>query len=146
MDYDAASIVGKLAGLSEPDRQTPKPVEPSQLVAAFCRDDAAGLVSKPGTEEANGIKTSRGWCGFRGGDGDSLKVGFDDGYDLMGYLGDRGWRALPAKGDWPYVVYMARVTGEVYAIAEYCEADLTVWEFPSEASLRAFYSTLKDAP
>lgn len=143
-DFDAAAIVGQVCGHSRSDPPVPAPVEPAKLVKAFC-GDAAGNVPDSGTTEVEGVKTSRGWCGFRGGQGDSLEVGFDDGYDFMGYLQEHGWKALPAKGDWPFVVYVARISGETYAIAEYCETDLTVWQFASEAHMKEFYGGLRDA-
>ncbi len=144
-DYDAASIIGRLAGLStgepEPDRVTP-----DQLVHAFCGESATGMVGARGSAEKDGIKTSRGWCGYCGGRGDSLETGFDDGYDFMGYLGDRGWSALAAKGDWPFVVYMAVWVVDGFAVAEYCETDLTITELPGAEQFRLFYAALRDAP
>ena len=144
-EYDAASLVGRMAGLSGRD-PAPDRVTPAQLVVAFCGERADGMTADRGTSEKDGVKTSRGWCGLRGGRGESLAVGFDDGYDFLGYLGDRGWTPLPAKGDWPYVVYLATRVNETYAIASYCETDLTVSEFPSKAKFDEFYAGLKDAP
>lgn len=144
-DYGAASLVGRMAGLSGSE-PAPDRVTPDELVAAFCGEAANGMVADRGTSETDGIKTNRGWCGFRGGRGEGLAVGFDDGYDFLGYLGDRGWTALPGKGDWPYVVYLVTRVGETYAIASYCETDLTVSEFPSKAQFDEFYAGLDDAP
>lgn len=145
-DYDAASIVGQMAGLSGADANPPEKVTPDQLVEAFCGQSAAGLAADPGVTETDGVKTARGWCGYRGGRGDSLKVGFDDGYDFMGYLSERGWLPLPAKGDWPYVVYMLTKQEGSYAVAEYCEADLVVTMLPTKEQAAAFYAGLREAP
>ncbi|MBS0592009.1 MAG: hypothetical protein JSR84_00920 [Proteobacteria bacterium] len=146
-DHDAASIVGRMAGLdSSAGANPPQKVTPDQLIEAFCGDRAAGLVADPGESESDGIRTARGHCGYMGGRGDGLAVGFDDGYDFMGYLEERGWRALAAKGDWPYVVYMLTEHGAGYAIAEYCERDLVVTVLPTEEQTRVFYSGLREAP
>jgi hypothetical protein len=144
-EHDAASVVGQLAGIGQPTAAAI--VTPEQLVARFCGDVAEGLVAAPGvTTDESGATIARGHCGYIGGRGDSMVVGFDDGYDWMGYLGERGWRDLAAKGDWPYLVYMAYVKGDTYAIAEYCEGDLTVWTFPTAIAATAFYRGLKDCP
>jgi hypothetical protein len=145
-EHDAASIVGQLAGLGKADDKQPEKVTPDQLIEAFCGDGAAGLVADAGVTENEGVRTARGWCGYRGGRGDSLAVGFDDGYDFMGYLGERGWRPLAAKGDWPYVVYMLTEHEGSYAVAEYCEADLTVTVLPTKEQTSTFYKSLRDAP
>jgi hypothetical protein len=136
-DHDAASVVGQMAGLGDELRPPPKPVPPGRLIAAFCGN------------EANGVAT--GFCGYNGTGGDTLTSGFDDGYSFLGWLQERGWRSLHAKGDWPYLVYMAWTgptegVGEVLAIAEYCEADLTVWTFETRDELKAHYASLKDCP
>jgi hypothetical protein len=141
----AADNVARLAGLTEP--QTPVP--PSVLIARFCTPgpQLEGLVSRAGTSVEDGITVSRGYCGYLGGRGDYLTTGFDDGYCFMSYLGDRGWLDLPAKGDWPYVVYLRWPADEEReALCEYCEADLTVWQFDTHAAAAAFYAGLRDAP
>lgn len=144
MSYDAASVVGQMAGLTEPAKTE---VTPAQLIERFCDASLTGdLVAQAGTTTENGATVSRGHCGYIGGRGDSMLTGFDDGYDWMGYLGDRGWKDLPGKGDWPYVVYMAYKSREPYAIAEYCEADLTVWTFETGEAAQAFYKGLRDCP
>jgi hypothetical protein len=145
-DYDAASIVGQLAGLGNSGDKRPDTVTPDQLIEAFCGDGAAGLVADAGVTEKDGVKTARGWCGYRGGRGDSLAVGFDDGYDFMGYLEERGWRALAAKGDWPYLVYLGTAQDGVYAVAEYHETDLTVTVLPTSEQATTFYKGLRNAP
>jgi hypothetical protein len=145
-DHDAASNVGRMAGLGNSENRQPAIVTPDQLIEAFCGDGAAALVADAGVTEKDGVKTARGWCGYRGGRGDSLAVGFDDGYDFMGYLEERGWRALASKGDWPYHVYLATAQDGVYSVAEYHETDLTVTVLPSEEQARAFYASLPAAP
>ena len=161
--YDATSLAAQLAGATEPAKER---VTPEQLIARFCAETSnlQALVAEAGTtaeawaaikdvdpgepklEQRDGYTVARGQCGYVGGRGDSMVDGFDDGYDFMGYLGDRGWAALHEKGDWPYVVYLAYAPREPYAIVEYCEADLTVWTFDSGEAAQAFYRTLKDAP
>jgi hypothetical protein len=148
-EHDAASIVGLLAGLTGGEDQTPpEKVTPAQLVKAFCGDDAAGLAADPGvTEQDGGVTSARGWCGYRGIREDNpLLVGFDDGYEFMGYLSERGWLPLPAKGDWPYLVYMLTEQDGSYAVAEYCEADLVVTMLPTQEQTAAFYAGLREAP
>jgi hypothetical protein len=144
-DHDAASVVAQMAGL---DRGDPKRfVTPTQLIGRFCDESLSGdLVAWAGTRQEDGMTVSKGFCGFMGGRGDGLVTGFDDGYSFMGYLGERGWSALAAKGDWPYVVYLAFVPKTPYAIAGYCEGDLTVWQFPDGERAREFYRDLKDCP
>jgi hypothetical protein len=146
--YDAASIVGQMAGL---DQSPGTPVTPEQLAARFCTMAAAqGLRADPGTStDAKGTVISRGFCGYTGESSDDFLVsGFDDGYDFMGNLEASGWRALASKGDWPYVVYMrwpARADTRE-AIAEYCEGDLTVWQFETHQQAKALYAALRDCP
>jgi hypothetical protein len=144
--YDAASIVGQMAGLDEP---TPRTVTPEQLAARF--STAAGaqeLRADPGTStNAEGVVISRGFCGYNGErSDDSFVSGFDDGYDFLGNLQAVGWRSLAGKGDWPYVVYVRwPARGETKeAIAEYCEGDLTVWQFENHEQATRFYATLRD--
>lgn len=134
MGYDGASVVGQMAGRTDNEET----VTPAQLIERFC-NPAIEVVSE-------GTTVARGHCGYIGGRGDSMAVGFDDGYDWMGYLGDRGWHALASKGDWPYVVYLAYRSREPYAIAEYCEGDLTVWTFETGEAAQALYRSLKDCP
>jgi hypothetical protein len=146
--YDAASIVGQMAGL---DPSTGTPVTPEQLAASFCRPAVAqGLIADPGTRTTpEGTVVSRGFCGYNGQRSDDFLVsGFDDGYDFMGNLESTGWRALAAKGDWPYIVYMRwpATTDTKEAIAEYCEGDLTVWQFENHQQAKTFYATLRDCP
>lgn len=137
-EHDAASVVGGMAGLVEGPPK--KKVTPERLIQRFC-----GQPSK-----ADGVTTYRGHCGYTGGSGDSMKVGFDDGYDFMGYLSERGWRAMPAKGDWPYVVYMVwpggAGEGKTPILVEYLEADFTLWEFETHDSAKAHYAGLRDCP
>jgi hypothetical protein len=140
-EYDAASVVGQQAGRTTPEKK----VTPEDLILRFCTNVDEGLVASPGVTVERRKTTARGHCGYMGGRGDSLVTGFDDGYDWMGYLCDRGWKPLPGKGDWPYVVYLAWRDGE-YAIAEYCEADLTVWRFESAEAAQEHYRGLRDCP
>jgi hypothetical protein len=143
--HDAASVVAQLAGLAA--GAADESVTPEQLIERFCDPSLPGdLVAEAGTSEGPDGTVSRGHCGYVGGRGDAMVVGFDDGYDFMGYLGERGWEPLPAKGDWPYVVYLAHKARAPYAIAEYCEADLTIWTFKTGEDAQAFYKSLKDAP
>jgi hypothetical protein len=68
--------------------QQPEPgkLTPEKLIARFCGELAAGLRENPGTtEREDETKVSRGWCGYIGGRGDGLAVGFQDGYEFMEY-------------------------------------------------------------
>jgi hypothetical protein len=143
--HDAASVAMQLADVSTGPAQ--EPVTPERLVEWFCDPSLSGdLVANAGTTDRPDGTVSRGHCGYVGGRGDSMVVGFDDGYDFMGYLGERGWQPLPAKSDWPYVVYLAYTPREPYAIAQYCEADLTVWTFTTGEAAQAFYKAIEDVP
>lgn len=133
-EHDTASVVAGLA--SEGERKSP--LTPAQLVKRFCDESLGGdLVAWAGTRREGDKTTSHGFAGFDG------RQGYDDGYDFMGDLMERGWRALPDKGDWPLVVYIAYVRkGGPFAIAEYCEGDLSVWEFETLEGTKAFYATI----
>lgn len=115
------------------------PIAPEALAAQFCGD---------WREEADGTRTASGFCGFTGGRGHGFDghCGYDDGYEWMSDLLGRGWRPLPEKGDWPYLVYLSwpSAPGGRPAIAEYCEADLTIWTFPDVAAAKLHYRGLKD--
>lgn len=165
---DAASIVGRMAGLGAED-PPPAPVPPSALVARFCGDTGAMMrkaeeagstaeardmlkdmspdAPKGARSDAKGYTRFKGFCGYGGGRGDMLVTGFDDGYSFMGYLGERGWRSLHAKGDWPYVVWMRwpGSDGEPETLIEYCEADLGVWQFDNHEAAVKFYNSIKEA-
>ena len=145
-DHDHLSIAGQIAGAGAPAGSNRDPITPEQLIEAFCGERAAGLVADPGITGADGRRTARGWCGYRGGRGEGLAVGFDDGYDFLGRLSDRGWRPLPEKGDWPYVVYLLATFDGGHAVAEYCEADLTVTILPTKDELASFLGELRDTP
>lgn len=145
-DHDAASVVGQMAGLNSHSGSRPEKVTPDKLIEAFCGESAAGRIPDPGVTAKDDVKTARGHCGYVGGRGDSLMTGFDDGYDFMGYLGERGWKPLYEKGDWPYVVFMLTKHDESYAVAEYCEGDLVVKVLPTQEKTTAFYEGLRDAP
>lgn len=141
-DYDAASIVGQLSGL-EAQPATRVLVPPSELAERFCTDGW-----KPWRER--GVEVTSGFCGVVSMDRDPMRGGFDEGYSWMGFLSGKGWRPLAAKGDWPYVVYMlwpAREGDqEQAAIAEYCEADLTIWRCADPLALHSLYDGLRAAP
>jgi hypothetical protein len=127
--HDAASVEDRRAVLP-----------PAGLIERFA---LAPTEASDGSPE--GTRTWRGFCGFDG------RSGFDDGYAFMADLLDRGWRPLPAKGDWPYLVYVTwvEVLGpdlKTYAIAEYCEGDLVVWLFPSRDAAKTYYASLRDCP
>jgi hypothetical protein len=66
----------------------------------------------------------------------------------MGHLQAAGWRSLAAKGDWPHVVYLRwpATADTKEAIAEYCEGDLTIWQFENHEQAKAFYATLSNCP
>jgi hypothetical protein len=141
-DHDMLSAVaGEQAKL--------EPLPPEKLIERFCGDEARGLRADPGVvTKDDGTRVGTGWCGFNGTRSDDpLVAGFDDGYDFMGALQDRGWNALASKGDWPLVVYLQwrAVAGE-YALVEYCEADITVWVFPNAEAMTAHHKTLRDCP
>ncbi|HXS33140.1 MAG TPA: hypothetical protein VN758_05120 [Solirubrobacterales bacterium] len=117
----------------------PGKLTPEKLIARFCGPLASGLRADPGTtEQEDGTRVSRGWCGYVGGRGDALAVGFQEGYEFMDYLGERGWEFVHDKGNWPYVMYGVWQAGEKRAIIEYCEGDLTLWEFADQAKAREF--------
>lgn len=143
-EHELASSVHVMAGLGDKGNQLP--VTPEQLIERFCGREAAGLRANYGTKTQDGIITGRGFCGLLGGHGDRLKTGFEDGYDFLGYLDERGWSALPGKGNWPYVVYMQWLHGEKPAIAEYCECDLTVWIFSTRELAKQHYAGLRNCP
>jgi hypothetical protein len=145
-EHDAVSVVGQMAGLKSRSGRRPEKVTPERLIKAFCGENTAGRMPDPGETEKDGVKTARGHSGYIGGRGDSLAVGFDDGYDFMGYLSEGGWKPLDEKGDWPYVVYMLTKHDESYAVAEYCEGDLVVTVLPTQEKTKAFYAGLRDAP
>jgi hypothetical protein len=93
------------------------------------------------------VTKSEGFCGYIGGSGDELVTGFDDGYTFMGYLQERGWRALHGKGNWPYVVVLRYVAEPGrHVLARYIEADFTVWIADTPEALRAGHAALPDAP
>lgn len=140
--HDAASVAAALAGLTEPGKEAPLP--PERLAEAFCDRASDGIWSGSAQKAPRG-KTYQGFCGFNGSRGGSLTTGFDDGYDFMGYLQDHGWRPMPGKGDWPYVVVLLW-PAERRAIAQYCEADLTLWVFEAPEDAKALYAELRDAP
>jgi len=145
--HDAASVAAQTAGAGTGGSGVDK-VPPAKLIERFCGEEARGLAADPGTREENGRRVSRGWCGFNGTRSDDPMVsGFDEGYDLLGGLAERGWRQLPAKGDWPLVIYMAWPgLGDIEAILEYVEGDLVIWEFENHDDAITFYRTLKDCP
>lgn len=133
-----ADVVGSIALLY--DELAPR-VTPDALVEAFC----------PRVEGDSEVTTASGFCGFTGGKGHGFEggVGYDDGYDFLADLTapGRGWAPVPEKGDWPYVVVIAYPAKppDVPALAQYCEADLTVWRGPALA-LKAIYRDLRDCP
>lgn len=148
--HDAASNVARIAGLGAGDPPKAK-VPPSALIARFCTDVPEGLVSSahgPRRDDKTDAMVSHGFCGYSGGSGDLMVTGFDDGYTFMGHLGERGWRDLADKGDWPYVVFMRwpASDGEPETIIEYCEADLSVWQFDTHDAAVAFYRSIRDQP
>lgn len=122
-----ADVAGAVAELGpQAERLTPE-----ALCERFC--------GSPDSELPAGMTMRRrGFCGWTG----QGSLGYDDGYYFMEDLTTRGWRPLASKGDWPYVVYMI-YPGERPTIAEYCEADLSVWSFASVADAKAFVGTLK---
>ena len=61
----------------------------------------------------------------------------------MEYLSARGWKFVHDKGNWPYVMYGVWRSGGKRTIIEYCEGDLTLWEFANEAKAREFAEGLK---
>lgn len=135
--YDAASIVGQLGGLST-EAPAP-PVTPDELIARFA-------TSQQRREEQQ-LTIHRGFCGLTViGSRDPMVSGFDDGYDFMGFLTERGWRHLPAKGDWPYVVYL-RWGGDDdrHVLIEYCECDFTAWVCDTHEAAQTLYRGLRDA-
>lgn len=144
-DHDALSVAGQIAGMGE----KLEPWPPEKLIEAFCTDVPEGYVADAGERREPGYVRHRGFCGYTGSSGGPLASGFDDGYDWMGHLTDHGWRPLPNKGDWPYVVYMHwRRSPEQpqFAIAEYCEADLNVWLFDDVKAMKKLYGELRDCP
>ncbi|HEY5052538.1 MAG TPA: hypothetical protein VII45_03930 [Solirubrobacterales bacterium] len=122
---------------------------PEKVIERFCDASLGGdLVDWAGTRAGDGLTVSRGFCGYLGGSGLGFDCGYDEGYDFMADLMDRGWEALDAKGNWPLVVYLKwrpRRPAERPAIAMYCEGDLTVWVFDSPEIARRHYAALPDA-
>lgn len=141
--HDATSIAAQIAGLRSEDTP-PHPVTADQLIARFCSGADAEYLGRSACnhrrDDTLAADIDDGFCGYSGGRGDELATGFDDGYAFMGYLVDRGWRALSDLGEWPYVTYLLRRGGpdEKPALVRYVEADLTVWRFDSLEDLRRF--------
>lgn len=123
----------------------PALVTPTRLVERFCHEP---IVSAQGAPDETGVTGHRGFCGVTLlGPRDPMISGFDEGYDLLNYLSERGWRPLPSKGDWPYLVYLKWVrSGEKVAIAEYCEGDLAVRVFDDPELAARHYAGLPDIP
>lgn len=138
--HDAASVVGAMSGLGSTGRgQGDKPVSPTDLAGRFCTE------RQPEVDAERGITTYKGWCGYTGARGtDPMRVGFDDGYDFLGGMADRGWTPISEKGSWPLVVFMRWGRNGENAIAEYCEADVTIYVYDSEAAMRQHYTELRD--
>jgi hypothetical protein len=147
-EHDAASVVGQQAGLTGA-APTPDPVTPEQLAERFGHAAAELVGDRRGHYRDDEFRFDRwrGFCGYMGGRGDSLIVGFDDGYSFMGYLEERGWRAIPSKGDWPYLVYLywpGTDASPKPAIVEYCEADFSLWVFDDRDAMKALARTLRN--
>lgn len=121
-----------------PPKAPPKLVTPELLARRFGtegsrRDDAARMT------------VHTGFCGLLViGARDRMISGFDDGYDFMGYLEERGWHALASKGNWPYVVYLTYQPREPYAVASYCECDFTLYVYDDAAAAIAHIKTLPE--
>lgn len=131
------------------------PLPPEALIEAYCQTPPGEhFAARYGTKTIeNDVERSTGFCGFLGYldvEGARVAYGFDDGYSFIGALEEGGWKALASKGDWPYLVYMLwRPTADSdrFAIAEYCEGDLTVWVFghmAGDRGLQEFYRSLKE--
>jgi len=134
-EHDAASVVAGMAGLTA-DRPPAEKFTPQQLVQRFC--------GQP--ESQDGTTTYLGSCAYMGGTGSGIEVGFDEGYEFMGCLQERGWSPLASKGDWPYVIHMRWGGAGVHAIATYVEGDLTVKVFASHIPAKAYFDSLEDCP
>lgn len=130
-DHDAASCIAGLAGLTAGAPKPPLP--PTKLAEQFGFGDPKTI---------DGAITYHGGCAYNG------QHGYDDGYDCMGDLGEQGWKTLPNKGEWPYVVYLAWLEDgkDKPTIAEYCEGELTISTFESAAAAKAYYDSLTDCP
>lgn len=113
-------------------------VTPEQLVEHFCDVRDVGSLAEP--SETGGARTCHGYCGFNGKKGsDSLIVGFDDGYEFMDYLMARGWKAMPDKGEWPYLIYLSFAPADQHAVVEFCEGgELAISQFESEERFEEF--------
>lgn len=146
-EHDVTSVVGQMAGLSGDTSGERSLWPPDKLVRRFCGSEASGLVARPGTVTEDGIAKSSGWCGFTGARSDNALVsGFDDGYDFMGAMAQHGWSPISEKGDWPYVVCLKWNGAGVHALAEYCEADLTIWVCDTPELARSVYDGMRDIP
>jgi hypothetical protein len=146
--YDAHSILGRFGGLDDSDVRIQE-WSPKTLINRFCSAEAADLTPKYGTIVTDeGILVGSGRCGFNGLRSDvGLISGFEDGYDFMGQLNEHGWRDLPSRGDWPYVVYMLWLKqAEPPALCCYCEADFNCWVFEDTEKLKRFVATLPECP
>lgn len=140
-EHDALSVIGQLAGLGE-GTPAPEPITPEQLIEAFCTGRDSHYSGNLGWHDidAEGNAVYRGFCGYNGrrDTQDSLLTGFDDGYDFMGHLQERGWAADSRMGEWPYVVFLHLRTPGRFVTVSYCEADLTVTEFPTREAQEAY--------
>ncbi|MEZ5078119.1 MAG: hypothetical protein R2725_11835 [Solirubrobacterales bacterium] len=128
------------SGVAATVKQHQGRLTPQELIERFCTPAAVGDLADPITR--NGVRVTRGWCGYQGAEDESLLVGFDEGYDFLDYLMSRGWVPLHDKGEWPYLVFVAYRHGEDLAIAEYREGDLTVSEFGCMGQFTGAYRSL----
>ncbi|HET8956168.1 MAG TPA: hypothetical protein VFN18_10975 [Solirubrobacterales bacterium] len=116
------------------------PLTPEQLIERFCHVGDVGDLAIPTLKD--GVLTCEGFCGYLGGRGDSMAVGFDDGYDFLDYLAARGWRPLAEKREWPLTVYLSYRAEGQRAIATYIEGDLTISQFDCEERYREYYDSI----
>ena len=115
-------------------------VTPDDLIERFCHPADVGSLATPTLRD--GVLTCQGFCGYEGGHGDSLVVGFDEGYDFIDYLAARGWTPLHDKGDWPFQAYLAFDADGVRALVGYTEGDLTISQFDNEDHFKKFLNSI----
>ncbi len=120
--------------------KAPAIVTVADLIERFCDVRAVGALAE--AVEEDGRRSCQGFCGYEGGEGYGLEIGFEEGYDFLDYMAARGWRPLAAKGEWPYVIYLAPQDPKVIALVEYCEGQLTISEFESAEARREFWERL----
>jgi len=85
-------------------------------------------------------------------DADNESACYGDGLDWMGGRNEKGWLTLSCwgedgwdLGEWPYVIFMLRLTDSTAEVCVYCEGDLTTTTYSGghrETRLRAAFADI----